>query len=112
MRARSVGARRDDNSGGGRIFIDMVGYPRMVDWVDLLIVGLMLLAAVHGLRLGALVQILTFAGFLLGFLLGTFVWLHLLHTAHDDLTRSIVIVGLIMATACGFGYVGRVLGTY
>ena len=39
-----------------------------VDWVDLLIIGLMLLAAVHGLRLGALVQILTFGGFFLGFL--------------------------------------------
>ena len=46
------------------------GYPRQVDWVDLLIIGLMVLAAVHGLRLGALVQILTFGGFLLGFLLG------------------------------------------
>jgi S1-C subfamily serine protease len=84
----------------------------MVDWVDILIVGLMLLAAVHGLRLGSLVQILTFGGFWLGFFLGTVLWVHLLHTAHDDLTRSIVIVGLIMATACGLGYVGRVLGTY
>ena len=46
----------------------------MVDWVDLLIIGLMLLAAVHGLRLGALVQILTFGGFWLGFLLGALVW--------------------------------------
>jgi S1-C subfamily serine protease len=83
-----------------------------VDWVDLVIVGLMLLFAVHGLRLGALVQILTFAGFWLGFVLGVLVWLPLLRTNHDDLTRSIIIVGLIMMTACGFGYVGRVLGTY
>ena len=49
-----------------------------MDWVDLLIIGLMLLAAVHGLRLGALVQILTFGGFFLGFLLGTVVWVPLL----------------------------------
>ena len=49
-----------------------------VDWVDLLIIGLMLLAAVHGLRLGAVVQILTFGGFFLGFLLGTVVWVPLL----------------------------------
>jgi S1-C subfamily serine protease len=83
-----------------------------VDWVDLVIVGLMLLFAVHGLRLGALVQILTFGGFWLGFILGVLVWLPLLRTTHDDLTRSIIIVGLIMMTACGFGYVGRVLGTY
>ena len=83
-----------------------------VDWVDLLIIGLMLLAAVHGLRLGALVQILTFGGFWLGFLLGTVVWVPLLHTPHDDATRSIVIVGLVLMTACTFGYVGRVAGTY
>jgi S1-C subfamily serine protease len=83
-----------------------------VDWVDLLIIGLMLLAAVHGLRLGALVQILTFGGFFLGFLIGTLVWVHLLSTGHDDVTRSIVVVSLVILTACAFGYTGRVLGTW
>jgi S1-C subfamily serine protease len=83
-----------------------------VDWVDLLIIGLMILAAVHGLRLGALVQILTFGGFWLGFFLGAVVWVPLLHTSHDDATRSIVIVGLVLMTASTFGYTGRVLGTY
>jgi hypothetical protein len=53
-----------------------------VDWVDLLIIGLMLLAAVHGLRLGALVQLLTFAGFWLGLLLGILVWVHALAFIH------------------------------
>ena len=63
-----------------------------VDWVDLLIIGLMLLAAVHGLRLGAIVQILTFGGFFLGFLLGTVVWVPLLSRGHGDVTRSVVVV--------------------
>ena len=54
-----------------------------MDWVDLLLIGLMLLAAVHGLRLGALVQILTFGGFWLGMLLGTFIWVPLLSFMHD-----------------------------
>ncbi len=83
-----------------------------VDWVDLLIIGLMLLAGVHGLRLGALVQILTFGGFWLGFLLGTLVWVPTLHTSHDSLTRSVVIVGLVLMTATVFGALGRVIGTY
>jgi S1-C subfamily serine protease len=83
-----------------------------VDWVDLLIIGLLLLAAVHGLRLGALVQILTFGGFWLGFFLGAVIWVPLLHTSHDAATRSVVIVGLVLMTASTFGYVGRVLGTY
>lgn len=83
-----------------------------VDWVDVLIIGLMLLAAVHGLRLGALAQLFTFGGFWLGFLLGTLVWVPLFHTSHDDLARSVFIVTLVMVTACGLGYVGRVLGTW
>jgi S1-C subfamily serine protease len=83
-----------------------------VDWVDVLIVGLMLLAAVHGLRLGALVQLFTFGGFWLGFLLGTLIWVPLFHTSHDDLARSVFIVTLVLVTACGLGYVGRVLGTW
>jgi S1-C subfamily serine protease len=83
-----------------------------VDWVDLVIIGLMVLAAVHGLRLGALVQLLTFGGFWLGFLLGCIVWVPLLHRGTDDATRSVVIVALVMATASTFGYVGRILGTY
>jgi S1-C subfamily serine protease len=87
-------------------------YARLVDWVDLLIVGLMLLAAVHGLRLGALIQVLTFGGFWLGFLLGTVIWVPLLSTSHDNATRSILIVGLVLATACGLGYVGRIIGSY
>lgn len=107
-----MGPRRPDNSGSGPDFGGIVVYARTVDWVDLLIVGLMLLAAVHGLRLGALIQILTFGGFWLGFLLGTVIWVPLLSTSHDSITRSIVIVGLVLATACGLGYVGRIIGTY
>ena len=105
-------ARQDDNSGGGRNSRCTVGYPRMVDWVDLLIIGLMLLAAVHGLRLGAIVQLLTFAGFILGFLLGTLVWVPLLGTGHRDVTRSILLVVLVLLTACTLGVAGRVLGTW
>jgi S1-C subfamily serine protease len=83
-----------------------------VDWVDLLIIGLMLLAAIHGLRLGALVQIFTFGGFWLGFLLGIVIWVPLFQTSHNDVARSIFIVTLVLVTACGLGYGGRVLGTW
>ena len=83
-----------------------------VDWVDLLIIGLMVLAAVHGLRLGAIVQILTFGGFFLGFLLGTVVWVPLLSGGHGDVTRSVLVVCLVLFTACALGYAGRVIGTW
>ena len=84
-----------------------------VDWVDLLIIGLMVLAAVHGLRLGAVVQLLTFGGFFLGFLLGTVIWVPLLSSGHpDDVTRSVLVVSLVLFTACALGYAGRVIGTW
>ncbi len=83
-----------------------------MDWVDLLIIGLMLLAAVHGLRLGALVQLLTFGGFLLGFLLGTLVWVPLLRSGHESPARAVIVVSLVILTACAFGFTGRVLGTW
>jgi S1-C subfamily serine protease len=83
-----------------------------VDWVDLLIIGLMVLAAVHGLRLGAIVQILTFGGFFLGFVLGTIVWVPLLSGGHGDVTRSVLVVSLVLFTACLLGYAGRIIGTW
>ncbi len=83
-----------------------------MDWVDLVIIGLMLLAAVHGLRLGALVQVLTFGGFWLGFVLGALLWDWALHSVTNQSVRAIVSVSLVLVTAIGFSYVGRVLGGY
>ena len=83
-----------------------------MDWVDLLIIGLMVLAAVHGLRLGAVVQLLTFGGFFLGFLLGTLVWVPLLDSGHGDVTRSVLVVSLVLFTALALGSAGRVIGTW
>ena len=83
-----------------------------MDWVDLLIIGLMLLAAVHGLRLGALVQLLTFGGFWIGMVLGTLVWVPPagLHPQHR--CAGVVTVALVLLTASGLGFAGRVLGTW
>ena len=92
VEARNMEARQDEDSGGGRIFWCTVGYPRSGGSVDVLIIGLMLLAAVHGLRLGALVQLLTFGGFFLGFVLGTLVWVPLLSTGPWGPTRSLLVV--------------------
>jgi S1-C subfamily serine protease len=83
-----------------------------VDWVDLVIIGLMLLAAVQGLRLGALVQILTFAGFWLGLLLGTVVWVRALTFIHPSNERVGITVAAVFLTAGALGVLGRVVGTY
>ncbi|MGP0031451.1 MAG: MarP family serine protease [Acidimicrobiales bacterium] len=81
-----------------------------MDWVDLVLIGLMLLAAVHGLRLGALVQILTFAGFWLGMLLGTFLWVPLLSFMQNETARGVATILGVLFTASAFGFAGRVLG--
>lgn len=83
-----------------------------VDWVDVVLVGLMLLAAVHGLRLGALVQILTFGGFWLGFLLGRFMWVPLFSFMHNQTARGIVTIAAVLITATGLGFAGRVMGNW
>jgi S1-C subfamily serine protease len=83
-----------------------------VNWIDLLIIGLMLLAAVHGLRLGALVQLLTFGGFWLGLFLGTLVWVRVLSFIQNHNERAGITVAAVLFTAGALGIVGRVLGTY
>ena len=83
-----------------------------MDWVDLVVIALMLLAAVHGLRLGALVQLLTFGGFWLGFVLGALLWDWALHSVTNQSVRATVSVSLVLVTAIGFSYVGRLVGGY
>jgi S1-C subfamily serine protease len=83
-----------------------------VNWVDLLIIVMMLLAAVHGLRLGALVQILTFGGFWLGLLLGTVVWVRALAFIHHTNERAGITVAAVLFTAGALGVLGRMIGTY
>ena len=83
-----------------------------VDWVDLLIIVLMLLAAIQGLRLGAVVQLLTFAGFWLGLLLGTLVWVHALAFIHHANERAGITVVAVLFTAGALAVLGRVVGSY
>jgi len=109
---RSEGHRGRTLVAGSRISGTPSATFPAVDWVDLLIIGLMLLAAVHGLRLGALVQLLTFGGFWLGMLLGTVVWVPILTFMHNNDARAVVTVALVLVTASGFSFVGRVLGTW
>ena len=112
MAVKGWRAPRKDNSGGYADSPCTVGYPRFVDWVDLLIIVLMLLAAIQGLRLGAVVQLLTFAGFWLGLLLGTLVWVHALAFIHHANERAGITVVAVLFTAGALAVLGRVVGSY
>ncbi len=97
---------------GSRILGASLATLAPVNWVDLLLIGLMLIAAVHGLRLGALVQILTFVGFWVGFLLGAVIWVPALKFVHPANERLGITVAAVLLTAGALGIVGRVAGTY
>jgi len=80
--------------------------------VDVVVLVVVALAAVQGLRLGAIVQLLTFAGFWLGLLLGTLVWVHALAFIHHANERAGITVVAVLFTAGALAVLGRVVGSY
>jgi S1-C subfamily serine protease len=107
-----MGHRARTIAVGTRIPSSLLATLALVDWVDLLIIVLMLLAAVQGLRLGAVVQILTYGGFWLGLLIGTLVWVHALSFIHRTNERAVITVGAVFLTAVALSVLGRVVGSY
>jgi S1-C subfamily serine protease len=83
-----------------------------VDVVDAVLVVLVVLAAVHGLRLGAVVQILTFGGFLLGLLVGGSLAVLFVSSARSVTTRNVVTLLLVLGLGALFGTAGRVVGSW
>ena len=81
-----------------------------MDVVDIALIVLMLAAAVHGLRLGALMQILTFGGFWLGLLLGAVLSVALVGSSRSQTVRTGVTMGLVLGLAMLLAMAGRVVG--
>lgn len=82
-----------------------------MDVADIVIVLVLVLAAVHGLRLGALVQVLSFGGFLLGLTIGALVAGAVAPSLHDTTVRAAVALLLVLGLGLVLGVVGRVVGT-
>ena len=92
---------------------DRLVYPRQpVDIVDIVLVVLLLAAAVHGLRLGALAQILTFGGFWLGLLLGAVLSVALVGSSRSQTVRTSVTMALVLGLSITLGIAGRVVGRW
>jgi len=83
-----------------------------VDALDVLLVVLVVAAAVHGLRMGALVQVLTFGGFWLGLTLGALLAILAVSDVRSEPAKRVIAVSLVLGTAVVFGIVGRVLGSW
>jgi S1-C subfamily serine protease len=83
-----------------------------VDWVDAVVVVALVLAAVHGLRVGALIQVLSLAGFVLGVTLGALLADVVAPSVHTPSAKAAVALGLVIGMGAMFGVLGRVLGSW
>ncbi len=81
-----------------------------MDAVDVVLVVLAVGAGLIGMRVGALVQVLTFGGFWLGSALGAVLGATLANTLHSSQLRAVVAIALVLGLAIAGGTAGRVLG--
>ena len=75
--------------------------------VDLLIVGLLMAAAAHGLWLGAAAQLLSFGGFAAGLAAGAAVAPHVTGLTSDPLAQVVTALTVLFGTAMLAGGLGR-----
>ena len=80
------------------------------DWVDLVLVLLVLGAALHGVRLGAAIQVMSFGGFWIGLLIGAALAPFLAGTVHSTVAKAIVSLVVVFGLAALVGGVGRQVG--
>jgi S1-C subfamily serine protease len=83
-----------------------------VNWVDYLLLVLVALSAVHGLRLGAAMQVLSFGGFWLGLFLGALITPELAGLVHGTTAKTVVAAVVVFGMAGILGGVGRYLGAH
>lgn len=81
-----------------------------MNWVDWVLLVLVAAAGVHGLRLGAAMQVLSFGGFWLGLFLGALLAPVFLHSLHGTLSKTLVAALIMFGMAGLIGGLGRVLG--
>jgi uncharacterized membrane protein required for colicin V production len=83
-----------------------------MDWLDLLIIFVLITAIGRGLRFGFLQLALSFTGFVVGILLGSWIASSLIGTAGDPLTKVMLIIAIELFAAFSLSFGGEVLGVY
>ena len=81
-----------------------------MDVLDIVLIVLVVAAAIQGLRLGALVQVLTFGGFVLGLTLGALLAVPVVSSIHAGTAKTVLTLLLVLGLAVLLGVGGRVLG--
>ncbi len=78
--------------------------------VDLVVLVLVALAAIQGLRLGAVAQVLTYGGFWLGLYFGALLASVTVRWAHAQSTRTALALATMLGVAVACGVAGRLAG--
>ncbi|HLH27420.1 MAG TPA: hypothetical protein VKW77_00815, partial [Acidimicrobiales bacterium] len=79
--------------------------------VDLAVLVLLVFAAVHGLRLGAVVQLLSYGGFIGGLFLGALLASVTVRSVQGVSARTFVSLATMLGVAVFLATAGRVAGT-
>ncbi len=79
--------------------------------VDLVVAILLIVSAVHGLRLGAIVQVLSYGGFLVGLFLGALLASVTVSWVHGVSSRTFVSLTTMLGVAVLLATLGRVVGS-
>jgi S1-C subfamily serine protease len=83
-----------------------------MDALDFVLIVVVAAAAIQGLRLGALTQVLTFGGFILGLSVGALVAVALITSMQPGALKTGVTLTLVLGPAVLFGLVGREVGDW
>ncbi len=81
-----------------------------MNWVDYVLLVIVALAGIHGLRLGAAMQVLTFGGLLLGLVLGALIAPSVAKVVHGRSAQTLVALIVLIGVATIVGGLGRLLG--
>jgi S1-C subfamily serine protease len=81
-----------------------------MNWVDLVLIGLVAVAALEGLRLGATVQVGSFGGLWFGIFVGALVVPHVVRPVHGTVARGLLAAFVVFGIAGLCSAVGRHLG--
>jgi S1-C subfamily serine protease len=83
-----------------------------MNWVDYVLLVLVALSGVHGLRLGAAMQVLSFGGFWLGLFVGALMTPPLAGLVHTTAAKTVIAAVVVFGMAGILGGVGRLLGAH
>lgn len=83
-----------------------------MNWVDIVVLVLVVLSAVHGLRQGAAMQVFSFGGFWAGLVIGALLTPYFARLVHTSTAKTVVAAVVVFGMAGLVGGLGRLVGAH